>query len=101
MSATGLAALTRDAPAAQQPMMTTPASLMSTDRSTSSGTLAITARTVAPIAAWFGASLVSVPAPATTITAPIEAASQAPPLISTYSDVEARMTASAAAIVNL
>ncbi len=99
-SATGLVARNLEALAAQQAIMTTPASLSSSDLSTSNGTLTIAASAVAPIAAEFGASLVSVPAPATTAMAPIEAASQVPPLINTYSEVAARMTAIAAATVS-
>ena len=55
--------------------------------SVSSGAQTIAAMMAEPIARWLGAILVSVPASAMMITAPIEANSQPPPLIRTISDI--------------
>ena len=66
---------------------------------TSIGTLARPASSAAPIAAGTGLCLVSVPARATTRTAPAASTSQATPLIRLNSENEARMTATAAAAV--
>ncbi len=99
-SAIGRNALTLVALAAQHPMIRRPTAFRYHEWSVSSGAQTIAAMMAEPIARWFGAILVSVPARAMTITAPIVANSQPPPLIRTISDTEARMTATAAAMVS-
>ncbi len=64
------------------------------------GTQAITARTDAPIAAGTGLTLVRVPARATMMTAPAACTYQAAPLMRLKIETEARITATAAAMVS-
>src|SRR5258707_3800503 len=88
-----------DALAAQQAMTMAPAALRYGDCATSKGAQTAAASAVAPTADGIGLSRVSVPASVTISTAPIESRSPEPPLISACPDTEARMTATAAAMV--